>query len=945
MVDLNRYIADIDAKLAELEAEAQTKSESKPEQDDLSTMNPNELAKYYFENYIKTKDKDLLEQFLNCLNDGKVKSIYANVASNVNDISIFFEKVSDNKTVLEYIFENKISFSYDIKNIILNNIELLKVCFKYKRYEMLSYVTDKVMLQQIDGMTVLEYLFVNRLIEADYLKNLMTPLAIELCVKYKRYDLLPNLCEQLLFSNISENKKVIEYLFENNMVDKTVVGKFFINKDIVQLCKKYNRLDLLKELNESILIRRVSEETNITILEQLLNEGIEFNTTFSSVDTIKKIIGLKKFSSLKRLSLLTVTKEYEPGKTIFEELLDNNLLVERAIEELSYSSADTAKMIFNILVKRKRYDLLLNCGEPFYLEVIDGNKTLFEVLLENNMLPYSNNPSILLSNQNFAEMIVKYGKYEILNRFSFDTLIEISPSLGITYVEELIKRGYSFVKGRGTDEKLIVDLIFKYERYDLLNNVYLRALIKLANLNETYMDIILEKYKEGIKIDITQSGIPLSFNTEMTAKLYLIYAKHGLIEHLPKLDKGELLEEKNGVRLIDKLLEEDKDLTMKIIPDKVKEEFEIAMILRLNGLDQTNIKMDSVTRDFQSEYLQSFYGEYDTYELDPESEELLNQFKVLMSDGKSRPEFVEAMIRTYRHLIYTNSAHKVELMHWIKIKKTLPQFSLQKISSGAYYRPATRSIYLSDANIDTLNHEMGHVLFHNIAGKQYSKEEFMAICDKLEPSSEFLDKVKEYSIKYHEIRANVEKYVDDKYMKDYDKSITDEKRKEIEEFLSKSKEEKKKIYLAKGYKEELLDTIFDRTYSVDEYIEQDRRVTKNELVDLILRTQYSEFIAIGDYFDGIYKGKFRDDKLKDKEGKTIKHAYGHGLSYYASGITFVFDEMLANYSEIMKSKNPEKGIEMLRYYIGDEIVNFVSEYYNKQIVQTARLTHEEVAVL
>ena len=42
-----------------------------------------------------------------------------------------------------------------------------------------------------------------------------------------------------------------------------------------------------------------------------------------------------------------------------------------------------------------------------------------------------------------------------------------------------------------------------------------------------------------------------------------------------------------------------------------------------------------------------------------------------------------------------------------------------------------------------------------------------------------------------------------------------------------------------------------------------------------------------------------------KEGIQIHPAYGHGIEYYNRGIKTIFDEMIANYGELVKSKKSE----------------------------------------
>ena len=72
---------------------------------------------------------------------------------------------------------------------------------------------------------------------------------------------------------------------------------------------------------------------------------------------------------------------------------------------------------------------------------------------------------------------------------------------------------------------------------------------------------------------------------------------------------------------------------------------------------------------------------------------------------------------------------------------------------------------------------------------------------------------------------------------------------------------------------------------------------------------------------------------KTKEDIIIPPTYGHGINYYNRGIGFIFDEMIANYGEIVKSKKPEIGIIYLKEYIGENLYNIIKKYYDEKILK------------
>ena len=92
-------------------------------------------------------------------------------------------------------------------------------------------------------------------------------------------------------------------------------------------------------------------------------------------------------------------------------------------------------------------------------------------------------------------------------------------------------------------------------------------------------------------------------------------------------------------------------------------------------------------------------------------------------------------------------------------------------------------------------------------------------------------------------------------------------------------------------------------------------------------------------------GKFKSNELKKQDGEKIQPTYGHGIEYYRRSITWSFSEMIANYSEIVKSKNPTEGIEILKKYVGEELVEFIQEYYDKQILNSKKYITEEQKIM
>ena len=121
------------------------------------------------------------------------------------------------------------------------------------------------------------------------------------------------------------------------------------------------------------------------------------------------------------------------------------------------------------------------------------------------------------------------------------------------------------------------------------------------------------------------------------------------------------------------------------------------------------------------------------------------------------------------------------------------------------------------------------------------------------------------------------------------------------------------------------------------------------MLDAILRIEHAELPAIGDYFDGIYRGKYFDGKIRNCiTGTRFTGGYGHGSKYYSDDTDLIFNEMLANYSAIMKTSNPQIGSQKLNQYMNPQLVSMIENSYIQMALQQAIIMtnqHEETIKL
>ena len=615
--------------------------------------------------------------------------------------------------------------------------------------------------------------------------------------------------------------------------------------------------------------------------------------------------------------------------TLFECLLIKNIIAKEAIDAIKYGLSNADEFL-KIIIKRKRLDLLADLSESELLQELDGSATLLEILLKNNIKPQN-----IFSYLDPISIDILYENncFEELKKCDQSLLKRELPNGKLVY-EELMDRDLGFENTTIDDDK-IIETIFKRKKTKLYYSIRVSSQLKKQEDGKTNLEHILEEEQTNKEIDLSKLIIYVE-DLYKKAQLYIIYAKYGKQNYLPRLDVKDLLEERSSKKFIDMLLDADSTLTIeKIIDDDIKEDPEIAMIIKLRGQKQENIRFESITTKLEREYLTNLRFEYEAIKLDEESEKIINELFQVMDDKKSDPYLVYALVASYRKLLSDNSEYAYEIKQIIEIKKNNPDFVLKYVKDGAYFNGFKQMIGMEDANIDTLNHEMGHALYHYLTEEDYT-EEYEQLMTRLKNDKTILEKTSEYSKRFQELKSIIEEEVEDNYMKKYDESITEEKLAEIQGFLDEEKIIKKAKYLKLGYSEETIDIILEQTYTLEEYLKQDRRVKKSNMVDLILRTRYAPLLCAADYLDAIHRGKFKSNELIDNNGEPIKSAYGHGIAYYRRDLNWAFSEMIANYSEIIKSKNSEEGLITLRYYIGDELVDYIKNYYDNNILNSQK---------
>ncbi len=718
-----------------------------------------------------------------------------------------------------------------------------------------------------------------------------------------------------------DNKSLFEYLIDNT--DKFGFKfKQLILSDIVTIKEliKLGRYELLDFMDEKMLL--LEFENGKTVFEYLLENDLLspkiINNIWENIwadNNYIERIKEKDISLLKYLKGYILVENKIGGISILEFLFQNNLVDKEVIGKIQ------SEVVFDLCIKYKRKDLFPYLTESV-LKSKRNDKTILEFLLNNNIypnkVPYSDSSVIkILYDYRLFDYFINYDEDRLLTKVSKDK----------TLLDALLENNKTPTTKYYTSKKALV-IILKYKRFDLIKYFALDTLISLCNLNETYLDLILQEKKSGLDFNLSTIN-NYSSNVKSVAKYYIIVARNGFINHIDDISEYSLT--KNNGELLKELISIDKDLTLNvIIPRKIKEKVNVAILLRMIGIEQKNIKVNLHSMNIVNDYLKEFNSEFKDAIVSEEEQNLLNQFKDLMlSDGESDKELINAVIASYTYLISSGNEYGLrELKKIIEIKEKRKDFIIVRTNDGSCFRKIDNSVNLENTVLNTINHEMGHALFYNLTNCEIPKE-YEQLLYEVRTNSEVLKKIREYSIKYQEIKNIVCGYVDEKYMSTY--QISEEELKELDEFLNTDKEKIKKALINKGYKEEVIDSILSGIYSKEEYINQERRIKREELIDAIIRSEYGAFLSIGDILDSIFEGKFRSGELLDSDNNKILPTSGHGVAYYSRGVDWAFNETIANYSAIVKSVDGKEMLRYLREIVGERFINCIESYYRNNI--------------
>ena len=795
------------------------------------------------------------------------------------------------------------------------------------------------MFSNFNGKLLIEYIAEKGQLTKEIIQSVKNQVEIvDIIISYNENlgYLRPEILQKLLIKDENGLYPIEKYLIEGTL-DFQFIEMIDDGKKFLEICTKYNNIEWLRLANKKALMSKINGKR--TLLEILIYEKRIWPYEIEYMGDDIEFINFIRKNDL--YILLTEAKE----KVLLLKVKYNNTLLEELIELgytpklFSIANEKTLEILHkNKLLKLVNYvdneEMLLKPAKNILNDNSLNNQTLLEYMLDNGYNPLSNYHSI--ESEEIINIYLKCGYYQFLGQVVPEHFLLIEVEDGVTLLDQLLEKNVDLDFG-GMNFRLseIAKKLYNKNRLDLLSKGDISVLLQIANDKETYFDIILEAIKEQkIKNNLNEIHIDLCSNNEI-ATFYLLIAKHDMIEYVNGLTQKQLLKKQQGKTLLDELLDLNAELTInKILPDSIKSTIEIAVILKSRGLEQKQIDVPLKKIEFTNNYLDEIEENMEMQPVEPEGELLLQKlYELFINDGKSDKSLVLALVAAYRDALVVNYPVNIrELRTLVKIKeRNINSFAyIKEESDRSYFSHSDESVHCNNTSSSSILHETGHAL-HYYLSRMKSLDKYETIIERVRLNPETIKKVESFSNRFYEIKNNISKIAEEKYSEFFDLYYNNEKIKEIEEFINQTKETKKEELKSLGIPDETLEIILDDSFTIEQYIEHQKRIFINQYVNAILRSEFPAFRAIGDILDAIYKGEFFSNILVNEKGKIIKATSGHGIAYY-SNQDQGFKEMIANFAVIVKSKNAPEMLDLLRSIIGEELYNLLSDFYYENIV-------------
>ena len=866
-----------------------------------------------YDKYLKSKTEASLFELLNYIYE---------TTDTINRREYFDLKLIDGRTVIDYFLDLDEDLSQENSEFIASQEDYLIKGLLKGKFSITDKIQEDVLFKDINGKPLLEYLINLENFRPYILTCIKTRKEIiDILKRTNNVRYLEYVGEDILFSLFDENQTVMEYLIENDMYSPHLLDTIKEHPELYDYLVKYKKEFYVPCLSSEILMQ---EKDGRILLDALLDSGRHiYGVKIINEEMVKIYLKYGLEHDLSEVPYELAFMEVEgTDKKLFEHLTEKGVLCYEVVAG-AVDKKEHMKEVVDILEDYGRLFMLQTLEEDVLLETYGRDKTLLETLLEHHVTL----THMKVTKKETFDLLVAYSRYDELCRSSEELLLQTMPS-GKKLYEELISQRKN-IETEGINNKEIVDAILDQSDIRLVHCIGTERLLSNLTINESYLDIILKYAKEHDKKILGYLRYEDATVNEF-AKIIIAHAKKGFLYSLKTLQKETLLDDSSGTTLLEELLREDERITIYTVLDsELRSDIEIATILKLHGFDQRNLTYDEEYKlHYAKKYIALTLDIYKSMQITEEQELLLQELYNVINDGQTPPEIIDMMVASYRNLFAQNNPYANEVHAIIEMKKNNPGFHIEFTDDGACYKESEKTIYLEDLNPQVFHHELGHAFF-DMRYNKYIPEEFKGLLRRLNRSTVTRIRLENYDRVY----SNTSSKVSYRIYQKLDKINEIYDLEEIEEYLSTFTDGLEEKLISRGYNPSLVKRILAETYTTNEFLNQEKRIAHGEMLDAMLRVEHCSLQALGDFFDGIYKGAYHDGTITGFFSGSKLSGYGHGRSYYSQGIEYVFDEMLANYSAIVKMSGAEEGMKKIEQYLGKTLANLISSTYNQMSLQ------------
>ena len=810
------------------------------------------------------------------------------------DIDLENKKIRNNGGVFFYFLvcgQDISQFSYDEINYKCDEMNCTNVLNHLLEEYDLSI--NDLLIEDKNGTTLLEQMLKENIdisninIDDDIIDLEKTIVIIEI-ITYKGKEVpekIKNIFENTLFS--TNNNEFFKYLLiKNNMLIKKMISIIKEHTEIVDLLCKYH---------------------------------FEYHLIYLNPEIIKKLI----------------TKD-ENGNYPIDKYVSNSMAIKNISSLINFDeNIDFMIHFIKLLVDNKLYSFFYDADENILLYKVYPPKTLLEILIENNVNIKVNN----INNKEIIKILYDNKKLDLIGSNSENIWLSNTRDVfkdtvvkDQTILEYMLDNNYD-IKIPCIFEEDTLKILYQKNRPDLLVKASASLLMTRINDNYTYLDYILDCINKG-DFEYNIANITAPIKPDMKAEFYLDIARHDMIGYVKNsLNLNTLLKKYDNKTLLDYFLDKDSELTLNKILDKSdKMNYSVMIILKSRGIKDNdsilNINKDNAS--FVKNTPDTYYGP-----LDNDSDYLIKELeRLFISDGKSDKDLINLLITGYRNALFINYDITIrEIEKLIEIKKNnFDKFYYVKDKNSSYFSPSKGCIFINDSYISVVIHETGHALHHYLTGSEVP-DNYDEIVKRAEENKELLTKTSKYFESCNKIMKNIKNYflnlANEVLTAHYSKQ---ENIMDIQSIASKDISEYRDKFKSLKIPEEQLEQILQETFSVEEYIKREAIIVASELTDTTIRNNYASIGATNDIIDAIYRGKVCDGVLKSADGQKIASFGGHGIRYYSQK-KHGFDEMIAQFAVLVKSKGAEENLQVLRNIVGDEVYNMISNFYYTNILE------------